>query len=184
MPDKSAPHTNQIQVTITYLEMLAKPQPPAKKVREQDALVQRVRQPAVPFYRFLYNTVGQPWLWYERRQMSDETLREIIQHPQVEVYVLYSGGAPAGYGELDLRQMPDIELAYFGLMPEFIGQGLGTRLVQAMIEEAWQREPQRFWLHTCTLDHPQALAFYQRAGFVPYAQETKTIDDPRALGVM
>ena len=183
MSDKSNPDPGRIQVTITYLEMLAMPQP-ADRVRAEDASVVRVLQPSVPFYRFLYNTVGEPWLWYERRQMSDEKLREIIQSPQNEVYVLYAGGAPAGYGELDLRRMPDIELAYFGLMPQCIGKGLGMLLIDHMIAQAWSRGPRRFWLHTCTLDHPHALAFYQRAGFVPYAQETKMIDDPRALGAM
>lgn len=173
----------KIQVIITYLEMLAKPQPSARIARGENAFISRVLQPTVSFYRFLYNTVGQPWLWYERRQMSDEALREIIQPPQTEIYVLYDGGAPAGYAELDLRQMPEIELAYFGLMPECIGKGLGAFLIDEVIARVWSRSPRRFWLHTCTLDHPRALAFYQRAGFVPYAQETKIIDDPRALGM-
>ncbi len=182
MSDKSNSGLSKIQVTITYLEMLAKPQPSARTAREENPFIWRVLQPTVPFYRFLYNTVGQPWLWYERRQMSDEALREIIHSPQTEIYVLYAGGAPAGYAELELRQMPDIELAYFGLMPECIGRGLGAFLIDEVIARVWSRSPRRFWLHTCTLDHPRALAFYQRAGFVPYAQETKIIDDPRALG--
>ena len=174
----------KIPVTVTYLEMLAKPAPPASRTHEENTIISRVLRPTVPFYRFLYNTVGQPWLWYERRQMRDEALCEIIQSPLTEIYVLYTAGAPAGYAELDLRHMPDIELAYFGLMPEYFGRGMGTFLMEHITAQAWSRVPRRFWLHTCTLDHPHALAFYRRAGFAPYAQETKWIDDPRALGVM
>ena len=97
--------------------------------------------------------------------------------------MLYRNGAPAGFGELDRRQPGEIELAYFGLMPDAIGQGLGVWLLHETIDLAWSYEPERLWLHTCTLDHPRALPLYQRAGFVPYKQETKTIPDPRASGL-
>ncbi len=178
------PPSDKLQVTISYLEMLAKPQQRVRKFQEENVLVLRAFRPTVSFYRFLYNTVGQPWLWYQRRQMGDEALREIIQHPQIEIYVLYIGGVPAGYAELDLRQMPEVELAYFGLMPECVGKGLGTFFLDNIIQKVWACQPARFWLHTCTLDHPQALTFYQRAGFVAYEEETKIIDDPRALGLI
>ena len=97
------------------------------------------------------------------------------------MFVLYAGGEPAGYAELDRRSAPDIELAYFGLLPEFIGRTLGPWLLHWAIDAAWAREPQRLWVHTCSLDHPRAIALYQRAGFVPYKQERKLIPDPRPL---
>lgn len=92
---------------------------------------------------------------------------------QVEIYVLYVGGVPAGYAEIDLRQEPDIALAYFGIMPDFIGQRLGSFFLNWIIDKAWSYHPQRFWLHTCTLDHPKALAVYQKAGFVAYKSRRK-----------
>lgn len=172
---------DKLKTIVTYLEMRHRPQPqeltpPSSKIKITPAL-----KPTVSFYRYLYNTVGGPWLWYERRQMSDEQLRAIIQHPQVEIYVLYVDGVPAGYAEIDRQQEPDIELTYFGIMPEFIGQGLGPYLLNWIIDKVWSYHPQRFWLHTCTLDHPKALAVYQQAGFVPYKDEEKIIDDPRVL---
>ena len=175
-------HAGKLKIATTYLEMRKRPQsrnlaPPSAKVTIVPA-----QNPTVAFYRFLYNTAGGPWLWYERRQMSDDELRAIIQNPKIEIYVLYVDGVPAGYAELDRRHETDIELAYFGIMPEFIGQRLGPFLLNCMIDKAWSYQPQRFWLHTCTLDHPKALAVYQQAGFVPYKQEEKIIDDPRALG--
>ena len=136
----------------------------------------------VSFYRYLYNTVGEDWLWYERRVMSDEDLAAVIHNPEIEVYVLYVNGAPAGYGELDRRGGTDIELAYFGLLPDFIGRGVGGYFLRWLVDQAWSHEPQRFWVHTCDLDHPRALRTYQSVGFMPYNREEIEFDDPRGKG--
>lgn len=171
--------------TVTYLEMHSRPalqtlQAPAGRTT---ALLRCLR-PTVAFYRFLYNSVGAPWLWWERRALNDAHLAEIIQDDKVEIYVLYVDGQPAGYAELDRRRRPEIELAYFGLMPEFVGQRLGPYLLSSAIDIAWSYEPSRLWVNTNTLDHPKALPLYQRMGFIPYAQERKVIDDPRLTGLM
>ena len=111
---------------------------------------------------------------------ADEALAAIIRDARVEIYVLYCDGAPAGYAELDFRKKGEVELAYFGLIPEYIGRGLGGYMLDWAIDTAWSRRPGRVWVHTCTLDHPAALAVYQKAGFVAYDQETVTIPDPGA----
>lgn len=175
---------DMLDVTITYLEMRERPaRGPARPPRltEKIALM-RAEQPTVGFYRFLYNAVGQPWRWYERNQLSDKELAAIVQDEKVEVCVLYYGGTPVGYAELDLRQEGEIELAYFGLVPEYIGIGLGKYLLDWAIDSAWERKPERLWVNTCTLDHPAALPVYQKAGFVPYDQESIRIKDPRVSG--
>jgi GNAT superfamily N-acetyltransferase len=141
-------------------------------------------RPTVSFYRDLYDTVGAAWLWYERRRLNDEALGAIVRDERVEVHVLWVEGVPAGYAELDLRRMPDIELVYMGLLPEFTGQGLGSYLLDFAIDRAWSFGPQRLWLHTCNHDHPRALEMYQGAGFVAYRTETKIEPDPRAEGWM
>jgi GNAT superfamily N-acetyltransferase len=166
--------------TITYLEMTEKPKrPPAAPPHNVHVALLRAREPTVAFYRFLYDTVGEAWLWYERRAMDDAALTEIIHDERVEFYVLYVEGVPAGFAELDRRTEPDVELAYFGLMPEFIGRGLGKFLLSSAIDIAWTYEPRRLWLHTNDFDHPRALPLYQRLGFKPYKQEQKTVPDPR-----
>lgn len=171
----------KIESVITYLEMRERPTaPPPPRPVEKIALL-RAEQPTISFYRFLYDTVGDPWLWWERRVMDDETLGAIIRDPDVEIYVLYVGGVPAGFCELDCREAGAVELAYFGLMPEFIGRGLGRFFLRWAIDQAWLREPERVWVHTCTEDHPAALRMYQKEGFVPCGQETVVIDDPRTL---
>ncbi len=175
-PPKEGLHeVGTLACTITYLEMTDKPSRLATHPPHgiQVALL-RARRPTVAFYRFLYNGVGADWLWYERRAMDDA----------VEIYVLYVEGVPAGYAELDRRVNPEVELVYFGLMPEFIGRGLGDYLLSAAIDIAWRYEPSRLWVHTNTLDHPRALPLYQRHGFTVYHQEQRILPDPRLTGLI
>ena len=175
----------RLAVTITHLEMTERPAHPHLSAPQGlNCALLRLRTPTVRFYRYLYDAVGEPWLWFERRAMTDEQLAEIIQDERVEIYVLNVDGEPAGYAELDRRQPPDIELAYFGLLPDFIGKGLGRFLLTWAIDTAWNHAPERLWVHTNTLDHPKALPLYQRCGFRPFRQEHKLFDDPRLNGLI
>lgn len=175
----------KIRFTITYLEMTERPSlaPVHPPSRTKHALL-RAEQPTVAFYRFLYNSVGSDWRWWYRRQMSDEELGGILADERVEVFVLYVDGAPAGYFELDRREEPTIDLAYFGLMPHCVGRGLGPYLLYAAIEQAWSYEPERLTVNTNTMDHPRALPLYQKMGFVPYRQERHEIIDPAITGII
>jgi GNAT superfamily N-acetyltransferase len=175
----SAPPAGYLEVTIVYLEMWARPEAMPRPAPRPDLSVLRAENPTLSYYRYLYDRVGEPWLWYERRQMSDERLGAIVQDPEVEVQVLYVAGVPAGYVELDCRAAGEIELAYFGLLPEFIGHGLGAYFLAWAVSRAWDRGPRRVWVHTCSLDHPRALDTYLAAGFTEYARETVHIADPR-----
>ena len=169
---------------VTYLEMTARPaRPPVPPPAGRLALM-RAERCTTAFYRFLYNTVGEPWLWFERRLWSDERLAAWVEKAAIEIFVLHVGGVPAGFYELDHGEPSDIELAYFGLMPEFIGRGYGAYLLRAAVDAAWQRNPRRLWVHTCTYDHPRALGAYQRAGFVVYRREPVIFDDPRLSGAL
>jgi len=168
-----------MQSVITSLEMKHRPTAPNPPPPMGNLALLRCKKPTAAFYRYLYSGVGAPWLWYERSVISDEQLLALIDHEQIEIYVLYVNGTPAGYFELNLREFPEIELAYFGLMPEFLGLKLGPYLLGQAIDNAWAHNPERLWVHTCDLDHPRALPLYQRMGFEPYAQETDTFDDPR-----
>ena len=168
-----------LQVTITYLQMTRGPVTALRRPRLDDLAILRVRKPTVPFYRFLYNQVGGPWLWYERRALTDDALAAILGDSKVHVYVLYRDGEPAGYVELDYRVDDEVELAYFGLFPGQIGQGLGPWLLGWAVETAWVDSPTRLIVNTCNLDHPKAIIVYQQAGFRPHRQEKRTIADPR-----
>lgn len=173
----------KLDMVITYLEMRRRPNRLIRHLPRGLTIVQ-THSPTVSFYRYLYNTVGAPWLWQERRRIDDNTLLAIIHDAKVEVHVLYVHGVPAGYIELDRRIADEVEVAYFGLIPEFIGRGLGRYLLDWALNEAWREHPRRVWVHSCNYDHPKAIAVYQRAGFVPYKQEAVRIDDPRSDGTI
>ena len=97
--------------------------------------------------------------------MPDGELAAVIRDPLNETHVLHVNGSPAGFAEVDRHEPQQIELVQFGLFPEFIGQGLGKWFLQWTIDKVWSYETQRFWLHTCSLDHAAALPTYQHAGF-------------------
>lgn len=160
-----------VLVTVTYLEMKSPDQCSPAPGWPEPVAVRRAERPPVSFYRYLYDTVGADWDWYERRRLSDDALAAIIHDDAVEVYVLHVLGAPAGYAELDRRVEDEVEIAYFGLMPNHVGRGLGPALLGWALERAWSYRPRRVWLHTCSLDHPGALAVYRRAGFEVYDRE-------------
>lgn len=170
---------------ITYLEMHERPNVPAVPAPAGFRLaLMRAENCTVSFYRYLYETVGTPWLWYERRLLDDAGLAALVRRPTTEIFVLYAGGVPAGYFELDAAPARETELCYFGLVPDFIGRGLGPFMLRAAVERAWSRPIARLWVHTRTFDHPKALAHYQRAGFVVYARQNLRFEDPRTLGIL
>lgn len=187
MPSGPARSPGKLRSVITYLEMRAPPwgdgAPPDVEPLAPPLRLDLASEATVPFYRSLYNAVGEAWLWWERRLMSDVDLAAILSDPAVEVRVLRVGDVVAGYSELDRRRSGEVEIAYFGLTPEFIGSGLGRILMAATLRVAWTQAAKRVWVHTCTEDHPGALAFYRRAGFDVYRTEEVLIDDPRHSGL-
>jgi ribosomal protein S18 acetylase RimI-like enzyme len=182
-PDASPTANAHIDVVVTYLEMIEAPgRPSVPPPAGVNLALLRVGEPSVAFYRFLYAQVGDPWIWWERKLMDDAKLEAIIRDPNVELYVPYVGGSPAGYVEIDRRAAPEANLAYIGLIPRYIGVGLGWYLLNWALDVAWTGGTRRVTVDTCTLDHPRALQNYQRAGFQPYGQERKSIIDPRLAG--
>lgn len=166
-----APVAKTVETTVTYLEMTSPPMTPPVALPAEKLALLRAEKISVEYYRYLYDAVGAAWHWTDRKRLSDAELAAIIDDELVEVYVLYDDGEPAGFAELDRREGNDIELAFFGIITRFIGRRLGPYMLDWAIRRAWDHSPDRFWLHTCTLDHPKALATYQRAGFTVYGQE-------------
>lgn len=166
---------------VTYLEMRTPPLPlPTPTMSEY--LIRREVKPALNWYRRLYRQIGEPWLWFSRLRLSDDELRTILYDSAIEVYALSCAGVDQGLLEFDRRGFPDIELSFFGVAPALIGKGAGRALLQHCLPLAWEHRPQRVWLHTCTADHPAALAFYRKFGFVPYKRAIEVTDDPRVTG--
>ncbi len=172
----------KIATIVTYLEMRAPP--PLPPVKAADGLsLERVNGDR-DRYRALFRRIGEPWLWFSRVVMLDEKLAEILDDPKVEAYALNDGTADIGLLELDFRQEGEVELGFLGLVPGTIGKGAGRFLMNEAISRAFATSPKRFFVHTCTLDHPNALAFYIRSGFTPYRRAIEVADDPRLSGLL
>jgi GNAT superfamily N-acetyltransferase len=168
----------RVPMTVTFFEMRTRPAalpPPAPKGRHA---ILKAEMPEVHFYRYLYDTIGGPYLWVDRKKLSPEALGEIIHHPLNHLYVLYVEGAPAGMAELDFRKEGTCNITYFGLMPQAIGKRLGYFFLYHVCQNAWARPIARLTVNTCTLDHPRALPLYQRIGFTAYSREERFVELP------
>lgn len=166
----------QVDVTITYLRQSERPayapqaRPPGKLA------ILRAEDPPAHFYRYLYDLVGRRWNWVSRRSLSDADLLKIIRDPAVNIFVLYVGGVPAGMTEIDATDRTSVAIQFFGLSPDFIGKGLSRFFLSNAIDLAWSHDPDEVRIETCTLDHPAALALYQKLGFVVFDQGTGRVD--------
>jgi GNAT superfamily N-acetyltransferase len=175
--------SGELAAVVTSLEMRERPR--LRPVPASPLKLQRWQEPKISAYRTLFRRVGEPWLWFSRLVMDDATLGAIIHDPAVEIHaVVDRAGIEIGLLELDFRSAGECELAFFGLVPELTGKGHGGWLMSQALALGWRQDVRRMWVHTCTLDHPSALAFYQRHGFVPFARAIETFADPRLLGCL
>lgn len=169
----------KVAAIVTHLEMRA-PAPLRPVPAPEGVSLRRVGGPDPDWYRDLFTRVGgHDWLWFSRLRMSAEDLADTIRDPLVEVYGLFRGDVAEGLLELDFRETGTCELAFLGVTANQIGTGAGRFLMNEAIGHAWAHPISVFFVHTCTLDHPAALSFYRRSGFVPVRQQVEIADDPR-----
>lgn len=166
---------------VTCLEMLNEPEKKGAAL-PAGVTLEKLQNPDLHDYRALFRKVGSAWLWYSRLLMSDEKLRAILNRESVDIYVIKANQQEAGILELDFSEPGQCELSFLGLTPEATGKGLGRAVMNQAINLAWSRPIQRFWVHTCSFDHPSALGFYIRSGFRPYAVQVEVQADPRLTG--
>ncbi len=166
----------RVEVVRTYFEMTAPTQLVPAESPDPRARVERMAECPASFYRYLYAEVGRRYHWRDRLGWSDERIRAHLADPGVSVFLLTVAGAPAGYFELCRRENDSVELAYLGLLPEFMGRGLGKHLLTVAVREAWSQAASRVWLHTCSLDDPAAVPNYTSRGFRPVRRETYWTD--------
>ena len=168
----------RVQVVRTYLEMNAPSELRASGAPSARTRLDRVDECPASFFRYLYATVGAAYHWVDRLGWTDDDIRRHVATPGVSLWVLYEAGAPAGYFELKRHEDGGVEIAYFGLLPEFLGRGLGKYMLTEAARQAWADGAQRVWLHTCTLDGPAALPNYHARGFREFKQEVYSVDVP------
>lgn len=166
-----------MRVTRTYLQLGAPGQFRTAFGDFPDVAVAHVPDPSPALYRLCYRTVGAQYHWRDRWDWNDEEIRAHLANPDNTLYVATRAGALAGYYELRrVAEDDSVEIAYFGLAPGELGRGLGKHLLSCAVRDAWALRPKRVWLHTCTLDHPNAMPNYVARGFVPYETEEYEVD--------
>ncbi len=166
----------RLPVTITHLEMKAADWTRRGKPPGIAVAIERVDLPTAALYLDLYDRVGRPWLWYERRLLSDDALAALLNRPGHELHVARDGRALVGYFELY-----GDEIVFFGLTPDYIGRRIGPWLLDKAIDRGFARGSSQLVLNTNSVDHPRALETYRKAGFHVVRSETKELQDPRVL---
>ncbi len=168
----------RVEVTTWYLEMTDPGQLKFSPPRDYDCRIEPVSIACPEFSRFLYTAVGGNWYWLDRLTWNYEQWMTYLDRPELQTWVAYVAGNPAGYVELEAQSEGNVEIAYFGLLPQFIGKRLGGHLLSVGVERAWQVGAKRVWVHTCSLDGAYALANYQARGFQLYHTETHLEEIP------
>jgi hypothetical protein len=153
----------ELEVTTTELEMLSSGEFKPKTLGRSDVLVKKVEIPTPVINHFFFVNVGRPWKWYSRLKWTLADWKALVDKVTTTTWIGYIKGSPFGYIELDLQE-DSVEIAFFGFLPQFIGMGLGGFLLSEAIRLAWELEPKRVWVHTCTLDHKHALNNYLARG--------------------
>jgi len=172
-----------IAAIVTHLEMT---RPNEWRLDRPDGVdLTAIAEPEPDWYRALFLEIGEEWLWFSRLILDDGRLSALFRQPGRAIYVARDNGADAGLLELDFVDPANVEIAFFGLVPAAVGRSLGRWLMGEALAICWSRaETQRVWLHTCTLDHPNALPFYMKCGFTPFLRSVEVARDPRLTGVM
>ncbi|HKP39227.1 MAG TPA: GNAT family N-acetyltransferase [Pyrinomonadaceae bacterium] len=160
-----------IEVTRTYLEMRDPSE--LQPARSDDPLIRIEPQPdcSVELFRMLYAEVGRNYHWIDRLPWTDEDIAKHLLQPEISLWLMTYDDQKAGYFELRKCEDGSTEVAYFGLLAEFLGRGLGKHLLTRAVEQAWEDGAKRVWLHTCTLDDPAAMPNYLKRGFKPFKTE-------------
>ena len=163
-------------VRTTYLELDAAsaPRPPGRAKPNYE--LRRAAAASPEFARFLYAAVGYRWNWSRRLGWTWAEWHDYLRRDGRETWVAYVGGTPAGYFEMAAGAADGVEITQFGLLPSFIGIGLGGYLLCDAVQRARELRPGRVWLHTCTEDHPHALSNYRARGFRPFKEEAEYED--------
>jgi GNAT superfamily N-acetyltransferase len=156
---------NPEQKTTYTLEMHSPYDLRPKRVEMPNLRVERVETPCPELNKFLHTVVGEAYRWGGRQDWTREDWIAYAHREDLETWVAYLAGTPAGYFELERYPGGDVHILNFGLLAPFIGRGLGGHLLTVAVERAWAWGANRVWLTTCSHDHPHALQNYMARGF-------------------
>ena len=173
----------KIATVVTHLQLCQRPS--LRPDHAQDSwILRKTNWPDLDEYRALFRRIGENLFWFSRLRLNDDELRERFTAQFYEAYVFEAAGQKEGLVELNFAIEGECELTIFGLTPTLVGRGAGRWMMNRALEIAWSRPIRRMWVHTCSLDHPDALGFYIRSGFEPFRRQIEVYDDPRITGLL
>ena len=126
--------------------------------------------------KFFYKNIGKNHRWVDRLVWSDKQWIEYTSDKKVKTYILKKRNDLVGYFELIFhKDLNEVEIAYLGLLNEYQNQNLGSHLLSSAIKKSFSKQTKRVWVHTCSLDHKNALNNYISRGMKIFKKETVTI---------
>ena len=145
--------------------------------KENKFLIKKIK-PDFQLNKFFYKQVGKKHRWIDRLSWTDEKWISFISNKNLETYVISEFEDLIGFFELLYNpNLNETEISYFGLLEEYIGKGIGGYALSEAIKKAFEKNIKRVWLHTCTLDHPNALKNYIARGMRVFRRENINILD-------
>ena len=166
-----------IPVQRNFLELKDLKNLKTNSINEKKYLVKKIK-PDFQLNKFFYKQVGKKHRWIDRLSWSDGKWINYISNKNLETYIISESDELVGFFELLYNpELKETEISYFGLLEEFIGKGIGGYALSVAIKKSFKKNIRRVWLHTCTLDHPNALKNYIARGMTVFKKENINILD-------
>tara|TARA_Y100001935_G_C17115606_1_gene413020 strand:+ start:30 stop:536 length:507 start_codon:yes stop_codon:yes gene_type:complete len=166
-----------IPVQRNFLELKDLKNLKTNSINEKKFLVKKIK-PDFQLNKFFYKQVGKKHRWIDRLSWSDGKWINYISNKNLETYIISESDELAGFFELLYNpELKETEISYFGLLEEYIGKGIGGYALSVAIKKSFEKNIRRVWLHTCTLDHPNALKNYIARGMTVFKKENINILD-------
>ena len=166
-----------IPVQRNFLELKDLKNLKTNSINEKKYLVKKIK-PDFQLNKFFYKQVGKKHRWIDRLSWSDGKWINYISNKNLETYIISESEELAGFFELLYNpELKETEISYFGLLEEYIGKGIGGYALSMAIKKSFEKKIRRVWLHTCTLDHPNALKNYIARGMTVFKKENINILD-------
>ena len=147
-----------------------------KKDKPEDNYSVEKTKPDFQLNKFFYKQIGKKYRWTDRLIWSDLQWSSYVSNKNLETYVIKNSDDLVGYFELIHHpEINETELAYLGLFEDYFGKGVGGYALTTAIVKSFEKKIKRMWVHTCTLDHPNAIKNYLARGMKIFKEEKLNI---------